>query len=165
MPAQETISEHTRPAPWRRPWRRKAWTLTPAIGARTTRVGTSTSRIHQDSRKFACTARAWYPGGIDERTPSEYHPPPPGAQPPAVFLRVSRRTRLERSHFDLRGLQEAQGGDRASLDGAPPRDRRANPRRPRVRRQRRERGVRHGEARPRPSRGPHRADRGTAQER
>src|SRR6266446_6487688 len=32
MPAQETISEHTSPAPWRRPWRRNACTLTPAIG-------------------------------------------------------------------------------------------------------------------------------------
>src|SRR5436190_1470049 len=32
MPATETISEQTRPAPNRRPCRRKAWTETPAIG-------------------------------------------------------------------------------------------------------------------------------------
>src|SRR5919202_5114832 len=57
MPAQETISEQTRPAPNRRPCRRKAWTLTPAIGARTTRVGISTSRIHQGSRRFTCAER------------------------------------------------------------------------------------------------------------
>ena len=50
-PAQLTISEQTSPAPKRRPWRRNACTLTPAIGASTTRVGTSTSRIHQDERK------------------------------------------------------------------------------------------------------------------
>src|SRR4249919_1423289 len=57
MPAHETISEHTRPAPKRRPWRRNACTLTPAIGASTTRVGTSTSRIHQDERKSCVNMR------------------------------------------------------------------------------------------------------------
>src|SRR5215218_9021312 len=54
-PAQLTISEQTSPAPYRRPWRRNAWTLTPAIGARTTRVGISISQIFQLSRRFGCT--------------------------------------------------------------------------------------------------------------
>ena len=39
--------EHTSPAPWRRPCRRKAWTLTPAIGASTRRPGISTSPRNQ----------------------------------------------------------------------------------------------------------------------
>ena len=45
-PWQLTISEQTRPAPWWRPWRLNACTLTPAIGARTSREGISTSRIY-----------------------------------------------------------------------------------------------------------------------
>ena len=52
MPAQLTISEQTRPAPKRRPCRLNAWTLTPAIGASTSRVGISTGPICQDSRRF-----------------------------------------------------------------------------------------------------------------
>ena len=44
-PAQLTISEQTSPAPKRRPWRRNACTLTPAIGASTSLVGISTSPI------------------------------------------------------------------------------------------------------------------------
>ena len=47
IPAQETISEQTSPAPNRRPCRLNACTLTPAIGARTRRVGTSTVPIRQ----------------------------------------------------------------------------------------------------------------------
>src|SRR6266516_4163551 len=57
MPAQETISEQTRPAPKRRPCRRNACTLTPAIGARTMRLGTRTGPIHHGSRRFTCTER------------------------------------------------------------------------------------------------------------
>ena len=53
-PAQLTISEQTRPAPKRRPWRRNACTLTPAIGASTSRVGISTGPIHQLSRRLTC---------------------------------------------------------------------------------------------------------------
>ena len=44
-PQAETISEHTRPAPKRLPWRRNACTETPAIGATITRFAISTSPI------------------------------------------------------------------------------------------------------------------------
>jgi len=76
MPAQETISEQTRPAPKRRPCRRNAWTETPAIGARTTREGISTPPICQVSCRFT-GIRAWYPGPVDDLCGAEYHPPPP----------------------------------------------------------------------------------------
>jgi transcription elongation factor GreA len=55
MPAQLTISEHTSPAPNRRPCRLNACTLTPAIGASTTLVGISTGPIDQLSRRSAAT--------------------------------------------------------------------------------------------------------------
>ena len=57
MPAQLTISEQTRPAPKRRPCRRKACTLTPAMGARTRRVGISISPIAQVSRRSIAMAQ------------------------------------------------------------------------------------------------------------
>src|SRR2546423_14684585 len=78
MPAHETISEQTRPAPYRRPWRRNACTLTPAIGARTTRVGISTPAIHHDSCKFTRIEREMVPGRLLTSIPGwRYHPPPP----------------------------------------------------------------------------------------
>ena len=55
-PAQLTISEHTRPAPKRLPWRRKACTLTPAIGASTTRVGISTGPMCHGDRMSTAMA-------------------------------------------------------------------------------------------------------------
>src|SRR6266481_4211274 len=96
MPAQETISEQTSPAPWRRPCRRKAWTLTPAIGASTTRVGISTSRIHQDSRRFddigGIVARQ-LPGTIDVHPGAEVPSAPAGGRVPRLFRdRGLRRT-------------------------------------------------------------------------
>ena len=57
MPAQLTISEQTSPAPNRRPCRRNACTLTPAIGARTSRVGISTGPIDQGSRRSTITGK------------------------------------------------------------------------------------------------------------
>ena len=55
-PQAETISEHTRPAPKRRPWRRNACTDTPAIGASTTRDAISTSPIRNgELRLVDCT--------------------------------------------------------------------------------------------------------------
>src|SRR5918995_3324914 len=60
MPAQLTISEQTRPAPKRRPWRRNACTLTPAIGASTSRVGISTSRMDQLWRRSTFMVSRWY---------------------------------------------------------------------------------------------------------
>ena len=54
IPAHETISEQTRPAPYRLPCLRKACTDTPAMGASTTRVGISTAPIDQGSRRFPC---------------------------------------------------------------------------------------------------------------
>src|SRR3954464_374944 len=58
------------------------------MGARTTRVGTSTSSIHQDSLRFEPIRGEWYPGRVDAPLGRRYHlAPPDGAvPPPAVFV-------------------------------------------------------------------------------
>ena len=56
-PHEETISLHTSPAPKRRPWRRKACTDTPAIGASTIRDGISTSPMYQGEESWAMARR------------------------------------------------------------------------------------------------------------
>src|SRR6187200_583130 len=76
MPAQLTISEHTRPAPNRRPWRLNACTLTPAIGASTRRVGTSTGPIRQGERRSICTGFGWYSEPLTSVRTRVYHSRP-----------------------------------------------------------------------------------------
>ena len=76
IPAQLTISEQTSPAPKRRPWRRNACTLTPAIGARTRRVGISTSRMRQLSRRSIDIGLRMVLTGIDRVRGGSYHSRP-----------------------------------------------------------------------------------------
>ena len=66
-PQAETISEHTRPAPKRRPWRRKACTETPAMGASTTREPISTVPIRNGEAR-ARYARLAESGGLHGAT-------------------------------------------------------------------------------------------------
>jgi hypothetical protein len=66
IPAAETISEQTSPAPKRRPCRRNAWIDTPAIGASTILVGTSMPPIDHDSLRLSGIAR-WYRQPFDGR--------------------------------------------------------------------------------------------------
>ncbi len=169
--AADTISEQTRPAPKRRPWRRNACTLTPAIGARTRRVGISTSPIHQLSRRSTSMGDMVVADGcgLDGVTATIRRPAWRSSATFAVPVRrtvpVSRSTwRQVREGRDPhpRGLREPEAGARHAADGGPPRGRRAHPGRARVRRHRRERRVRRREERAGDARAQDRPARGAA---
>ena len=70
-PQAETISEHTSPAPKRRPWRRKACTETPAMGASTTRPGdldgADRSRCRSRVRTATATPQGTQAGAVGRR--------------------------------------------------------------------------------------------------
>src|SRR3990170_3672899 len=163
MPAQLTISEQTRPAPYRRPWRLNAWTLTPAIGARTRRVGTSTGPIFHAVRRSIIAPGMVVPGLLTLVQRGSYHSEPLTG-PTAPQSRLWRRFR-EGSDPHSRGLQTAQERARPAAHGKAARDRGADRRCTRVRRDRRERGVRRREERADDARAPHLAARGTPRER
>src|SRR5690348_11622654 len=138
--------------------------LTPAIGARTILVGTSTPPIAHGCWRFTGIGR-WYRRTVDGGWSRGYHPPPPTAgTPPAVSCSGLQEGCGEGSHPHTGGLQEAPAGDRGAVDRAPARGRGTHPHRARVRRHHGERGVRLGEERPGPSRGAHRDARGAAGE-
>src|SRR5216684_1338776 len=141
MPAQETISEQTSPAPWRRPWRRNAWTLTPAIGARTTRVGISTSRIHHDSWRTACIEAKGTPHLVDVDPGVEVPCAPAGrrvTEPSAVYAPGFRRTAaLKEVILTPDGFKKLQA-EIEFLNPSGVRNRGPHPRSARVRRHRRE---------------------------